>query len=91
MYVTFNISDPADLPPSFVIYHSILVGQNRKKNKITSTIKFLLLAGPVEPCDSLFDTESEEAAVVGGRAGGGTSDFSDKFSLRVRRTTVMSD
>lgn len=55
--------------------------------------KSLLLGGPVvpEPCDSLLDTESEEGSVVGGRAGGGTaSDFSDKFSLRVLRTTVMS-
>lgn len=53
---------------------------------------YLLLAGPVEPCESLFDTESEEAAVVDGRAGGGTeSDFSDRFSLKVRSTTVMSD
>lgn len=53
----------------------------------------LLLAGPVvpEPCDSLLDTESEAGSVVGGRAGGGTaSDFSDRFSLRVLRTTVMS-
>lgn len=55
--------------------------------------KCLLLAGPMvpEPCDSLFDTESEEGSVVGRRAGGGTaSDFSDRFSLRVLRTTVMS-
>lgn len=53
---------------------------------------YLLLAGPVEPCEPLFDTESEEAAVVDGRAGGGTaSDFSDRFSLKVRSTTVMSD
>lgn len=55
--------------------------------------KPLLLAGPVvpEPCDSLLDTESEEGSVVGGRAGGGSaSDFSDRFSLRVLRTTIMS-
>lgn len=58
----------------------------------TSTSKLLLLAGPAEPCESLFDKESEEAAVVDGGAGGGTaSDFSDRFSLKVRRTTVMSD
>lgn len=58
----------------------------------TSKSMYLLLAGPVEPCEPLFDTESEEAAVVDGRAGGGTvSDFSDRFSLKVRSTTVMSD
>lgn len=54
--------------------------------------KCVLLVGPVvpEPCDSL-DTESDEGSVAGGRAGGGSaSDFSDRFSLRVLRTTVMS-
>lgn len=53
----------------------------------------LLLAGPVvpEPWDSLLDTESEEGSVVGGQAGGGTaSEFSDRFSPRVLKTTVMS-
>lgn len=62
------------------------------RKQTRSISKFLLLVGPAEPSESLFDTESEEAEVVDGRAGGGTaSDFSDKFSLKVRRTTVMSD
>lgn len=53
----------------------------------------LLLAGPVvpEPWDSLLDTESEDGSMLGAGAGGGrASDFSDRFSLRVLRTTVIS-
>lgn len=62
-------------------------------NTIKHNHNSLLLAGPVvpEPWDSLLDTESEEGSVVGGEAEGGTaSDFSDRFSLRVLRTTIMS-
>ena len=54
---------------------------------------YLLLEGPVapEPCDSLLEPESEERSVVGRAAGGGrASDFSDRFSLRVLKTTIMS-
>lgn len=71
---------------------NVIITFCEKNTQQTSTSKFLLLAGPAEPCESLFDRESEEAEVVDGRAEGGTaSDFSDKFSLKVRRTTVMSD
>ena len=53
----------------------------------------LLLAGPVapEPWDSLVDAVSDEGS-VGGGAGAtvSLSDVSDRFSLRVRSTTVMS-
>lgn len=75
---------------------SLLFCEKKKKSAYKNkyrTSKYLLLAGPAEPCESLFDTESEEeAAVVDGRAGGGTvSDFSDRFSLKVPSTTVMSD
>lgn len=43
------------------------------------------------PGDPLMETESEERSVLGGGAGGGrASEVSDRFSLRVLRTTVMS-
>lgn len=64
----------------------------REKGIQTSTSTFVPLVGSEEPCESLFDTESEEAAEVDGGAGSGTaSDFSDRLSLKVRSTTVMSD
>lgn len=78
------------LPGKFLcLILRITLHTNRNKNNHAA----LLLAGPVvpEPWDSLLDTESEEWSVVGRGAGGGTaSDFSDRFSLRVLRTTVMS-
>lgn len=54
--------------------------------------KRLLLTVPEVPgpCEPLLDTESAEWSQLG-RAGGGTaSDFSDRFSLSVLRTTVKS-